>query len=183
LNLADVLKNTEIVSMYEVVKGFAMWQRFKAGEQARLLIVGTMALWLLLAWLAPCLAAHGHHDLYAVFRGACHQIAERCFCIYEQPIALCVRCTGIYSGIMLATLLWTKPCQNRKVLLTLLGGSASVMLLDVALETIGVYHNVKWLRFTTGMGFGIALAPILVNALTDMLRESASTKKTAKNLS
>jgi uncharacterized membrane protein len=169
--------------MYEVMKSIAVWQRFKAGEQARLLAVGMMALWLLLAWLAPYLAAHGHYDLYAVFGSVCHQMSERCFCVHAQPMALCARCTGIYSGIMLAALLWTKPCQNRKVLLALLGGSASVMLLDVALETIGVYHNVKWLRFATGMGFGIALAPILVNALTDVLTERAGAKKTTKNLS
>jgi uncharacterized membrane protein len=169
--------------MYEVMKSIALWQRFKAGEWVRLLVAGTVALWLLLAWLAPYFAAHGRYDLYAVFRGACHQVAERCFCIYAQPMALCARCTGIYSGIMLAALLWTKPCQNRKMLLALLGSSASVMLLDVALETIGVYHNVKWLRFATGMGFGIALAPILVNALTDVLTERAGAKKTTKNLS
>ncbi len=161
----------------------AVWHRFRASEQARVVVCGITGVWLLLAWLAPYFAAHGHYDLYAVFRGVCHQVSERCFCIYAQPMALCVRCTGIYSGIMLAALLWTKPCQNRKMLLALLGGSASVMLLDVALETIGAYHNVKWLRFTTGVGFGVALAPLLVNALTDVLTERASVKKTTKNLS
>ncbi len=169
--------------MYEVMKVVKVWRQLTAVERARRLVVGIVALWLLLAWLAPYFAAQGHHELYAVFRGACHQVSERCFCIHAQPMALCARCTGIYSGIMLAALLWTNPCQNRKVLLALLGSSASVMLLDVALETIGVYHNVKWLRFATGMGFGTALAPILVNALTDVLTERASAKKTTKNLS
>ncbi len=177
MNLAEALKNTEIVSMYEVMNSIAVLQRLKADEQARLLVVGMMALWLLLAGLAPYFAAHGHYDLYAVFRGVCHQVSERCFCIHAQPMALCARCTGIYSGMMLAALLWTKPCQNRKVLLALLGIGAGVMLLDVGLETIGLYHNVKWLRFTTGTGFGVALAPILVNALTDVLTEKPIIKR------
>lgn len=150
---------------------------------ARVMIFGVMGALLALATLAPILAAQGSAELYALFRGACHQASERCFCIAERPMALCARCVGIYGGAMLAALLLPERWLSRKTLLVLLSVGASSVALDVALEAAGLYHNVKWLRLITGAALGFALAPFVIVALAELRSLKRGTEKSAKNLS
>jgi uncharacterized membrane protein len=58
---------------------------------------------------APWLA---HRDswvaalLYAVFDPVCHQIAERSFHLWNEPLAVCHRCSGLYLGFALGIASW-----------------------------------------------------------------------------
>ncbi|MFN3394069.1 MAG: DUF2085 domain-containing protein [Candidatus Thermochlorobacter sp.] len=152
-------------------------------RHARALIFGVASILLGLAICAPILATQGNTELYALFSSVCHQASERCFCIAERPIALCARCVGIYSGVMLAALLFPEKWLSRKTLLMLLSIATSVVALDVGLEMIGLYHNVKWLRLLTGFMLGIALAPFALVALIEMCSKKPSEQRHTKSLS
>jgi uncharacterized membrane protein len=77
-------------------------------------------LWTALALLAP-LATAGQWALapmfYALFEPICHQSPERCFFFMGEPLAVCARCLGLYSGFWLGL-----------VLLPFLGGFCRLLL-------------------------------------------------------
>lgn len=53
---------------------------------------------------APLLAAHGRIEalvLYAAFSPFCHQYADRSWCLLGEPLAVCIRCLGVYCGAAL----------------------------------------------------------------------------------
>ena len=50
------------------------------------------------SWLAPL--------LYTLFDPVCHQIPERSFHLWHEPLAVCHRCTGLYLGFTLGIALW-----------------------------------------------------------------------------
>ncbi len=154
-----------------------------SNRHARAIIFGVAGILLSLAIGAPILATQGNTELYALFSSVCHQATERCFCIAERPIALCARCVGIYGGVMLAALLFPERWLSRKTLLALLGAGVSAVAVDVALETVGLYHNVKWLRLLTGSALGIALAPFALGALIEMCSEKLGEQRHTKSLS
>ena len=59
---------------------------------------------------APIAQAAGHTALalsvYKTFSYLCHQIPERSFHLAGHKFAVCSRCTGLYSGFALATLIY-----------------------------------------------------------------------------
>lgn len=141
------------------------------------MIFGVTGVLLALAALAPIFAAQGNAELYALFKGVCHQASERCFCVNDRPMALCARCVGIYGGAMLSALIFPEKWIIRRTLLALLGVGASAVAVDVAFEMAGLYHNVKWLRLLTGMALGAAIAPFVIIALADLLSDKHKSQK------
>jgi hypothetical protein len=71
---------------------------------ARLIAAAIMLLLLAFAVLAPYLFETINHSIYFFFTGICHQHASSCFDIFGHPMAICVRCTGIYFGIAFGAL-------------------------------------------------------------------------------
>ena len=77
----------------------------------KLIFVGLLIL-NLLNWLAPILAGSSNRGLqwmaagiYFLLDPACHQQPDRSFFINGLPMALCVRCTFIYLGMLIGLLL------------------------------------------------------------------------------
>ncbi len=149
-----------------------------------------MKLWLPLAMLAfaplaaPLLAAS--HPLTALlirsfFSRLCHQNPARSFVIEGSPVAVCVRCLGIYCGVALGALfrsakmpgavsqlLWSHKDRGFGLHQLrngygprLLAVALLLNLLDVAGGTLHWYGNLPLPRFLLGLILGMGAGAVL----------------------
>lgn len=104
--------------------------------------------------------------LYNTLSLICHQFPTRSFWLFEHPMALCARCTGGYSGVVLGFLLliWSRV-QPRSDLLIL---SVSGFLLSVLEAYLLISEGNIW-RFCSGFLGGISLI-FLVTIFMNKLR-------------
>jgi uncharacterized membrane protein len=167
--------------------GFAM-QYFSRRSVARLRpfynfwSMRSMKLWLTLAVLALAIAPlaapllAGSHPLTALlirgfFSSLCHQNPARSFVIEGSPVAVCVRCLGIYCGVALTVLVRLGKVPGRH----LLAAALLLNLLDVASETFHLYGNLPLPRFLLGLALGIAAGAVLLSRQAEFTaRRSAS---------
>jgi uncharacterized membrane protein len=130
----------------------------------------------LLGGAHPALAA----AIYLFFAPVCHQQPDRCFHIAGYALAVCHRCSGIYLGLFLGSLLpltgsrWLAPGTRRRILV--LAGCAP-LLLDFALSYLGIRANSPLSRFATGFIFASVLAALLRSGVEELL-EGRSWKAT-----
>jgi len=113
---------------------------------------------------APLLAAFGSTlAAFAVlqfFSAVCHQDPARSFWIAGAPIAVCIRCLGIYLGAVAGAWI-TAP---RRAILGLLAATALVSLLDYFAESAGLHGNWPLLRSALGGILGAGLGALVGNA-------------------
>jgi uncharacterized membrane protein len=125
-----------------------------------------MKRWLTLAPLAlaplaaPLLAAS--HPLIALvirsfFSRLCHQDPARSFVVQGSPVAVCVRCLGIYCGVALGALFRSAKTQGRRLLAVAL----LLNLLDVTAGTLHWYGNLPLPRFLLGLILGMGAGAVL----------------------
>lgn len=140
-----------------------------------LTVAGT-AVWLAAAFLAPELAGSGRAGaarlLYAVFAPVCHQIPERCFTFHGHPLAVCVRCLGVYAGF--AAGLGLYPLVRGFSRLTLPPARPFVLsVLPLAIDglggLLGLWASPAGVRFATGLVWGVLLPFFFVPGLSDLL--------------
>jgi uncharacterized membrane protein len=110
--------------------------------------------------------------LYAVFSPTCHQIPSRCFYAYGYPAAVCARCLGIYCGFLFGTLIFpfTKgfspidfPKAKTFILISI------PIVIDTAGNFLRIWTSPDWVRFLTGILWGIILPFYFLAGLTDFL--------------
>ncbi len=110
---------------------------------------------------APLLLAGGHAfwglTIVQAFSFVCHQIPERSFFIAGYPFAVCSRCTGIYAGFTIATLLYPlvrslrqTEAPPRKWLFI----ATAPLAIDFALGYFDIWANTHSSRFATGALLG-----------------------------
>lgn len=125
----------------------------------------------------PVLLSTGHiaaaSAVYFFFSPFCHQTAERSFIVLGFPLAVCHRCSGIYLGLLIGSLLdsaWihkSSASRRRWVL------AATVPLaLDALLPYCGLWTSTGGSRFITGLFFGILAAFLLVRGIEELLHEA-----------
>ena len=107
---------------------------------------------------APLLAAS--HPLAAllirdVFSRLCHQDPSRSFMLEGSPVAVCVRCLGIYWGAALAGMLCLGKGPRLLGLAMLLNG------LDVATGMLHWHGNLPLVRFLLGLLLGMGAGAVL----------------------
>jgi uncharacterized membrane protein len=112
---------------------------------------------------APLLAA-GHPLAALLIRGffaqVCHQQIARSFVIAGAPVAVCVRCLGIYCGAA-AGALTGMPGGRRVLVLALL-----LNLLDVATAIVRWHGNLPLPRFGLGLFLGWSAGALLVSSVS-----------------
>ncbi len=128
-----------------------------------------MALW----WLGTPSGLAGKAD--AIGYAVCHRIVDRSFHVDGVQLPLCVRCTGMYMGVMISFLVLVagrrgKAAQfaPRRVLIVLaifvvvmgLDGLNSYLHLFPGYE--GPYEPQNWLRLITGSLTGVAMITLLL---------------------
>ena len=108
--------------------------------------------------------------LYAVFSPTCHQIPSRCFYAFGYPAAVCARCLGIYCGFLLGILIFpltkgfaspTLPKAKTFILISI------PIIIDAAGNLLGIWISSDWVRFITGILWGLILPFYFLAGLTD----------------
>lgn len=157
-----------------------VWQRL-------LPLALAVSLLLILGFYTVTTQAHLHDSL--LLNGAdwagyalCHRITERSFSIAGRQFPLCARCSGMYLGVALVSIVTILARREHHVLLP----SRKLMLVLVGfIALMGVdglnsyshffpqaphlYEPQNWLRTLTGMGTGLAMGIILWPALAQTL--------------
>ena len=98
------------------------------------------------------MAGWAYAALFQLMGVFCHQIPGRSWFIYGAQLPLCVRCTAITVGVLLAAayILTRRPIPRVEV--CLLG--AAPLGLDIVLRALEAYEGSNTLRALTGLGFG-----------------------------
>jgi uncharacterized membrane protein len=109
---------------------------------------------------APLLAAT--HPVTALlirsfFSRLCHQDPGRSFVIAGSPVAVCVRCLGIYCGVALGMFLR----MGKVSAFRLLAVAMLVNLVDVGSGMLHWHGNMQATRFWVGLLLGAAAGSIL----------------------
>lgn len=132
-------------------------------------ILSGASAWCALILLAPAAASSPRLApfgalLYALFSPLCHQIDVRSFHVWGEPLAVCGRCSAIYFGFLSGTLVYPfargalrRGSPGRMFLAV----TVIPMLLDVVLESAGVYVSTNAVHALTGAWFGVLL-PFMV---------------------
>lgn len=128
---------------------------------------------------APLAEAHAHRQLastiYEAFSFVCHQIPDRSFHIAGHQFAVCSRCTGLYSGFAVATLLYPlvrslkSADAPRRIWLIL---AAVPLAVDFALGYLAIWPNTHVSRFTTGALLGSVAVFFIMPGLIELTRLS-----------
>jgi uncharacterized membrane protein len=96
------------------------------------------------------------------FSRLCHQDPMRSFMIEGSPVAVCVRCLGIYCGAALATLVGMGSTGARRLLAIAL----LLNLIDVATAMLLWHGNLPLPRFLLGLLLGVGAGGVLFSPLS-----------------
>jgi uncharacterized membrane protein len=137
---------------------------------------------------APVALKAGHpvwsEMIYRVFSYLCHQIPERSFFIAEHQFAVCARCTGLYAGFTLATVIYPLLRSLRQIEAPprkWLFIAASPLAIDFTIGFLGIWDNTHFSRFATGALLGAAAVFYVMPGLVDLsLREWHPTREPAE---
>lgn len=139
-------------------------------------LVLTLGLLWLLSVLPPWIADAPRQVVYQIFAPVCHQIPARSFQMGGIPVALCHRCFGVFSGLVLtAAAFWVfTPFdavlmrRSRLLILTAL----AIVGIDWTLDVLGLWTNTPLSRTATGLAFGGVAGYFLARGLVDLARGS-----------
>ncbi len=137
------------------------------------LILALAALILALWVLGTPPDIHGKAD--AIGYAICHRIADRSFLVDGRPLPLCVRCTGIYLGVLTGLGLLVAGRRGRasrlppKSVLLMMAAFVLLMGLDGLNSYLhlfpgyhGPYAPQNWLRLITGSLTGLAMINLIL---------------------
>ena len=103
---------------------------------------------------------------HQTFYSLCHQIADRSFWINGQPMAVCSRCIGIYSGFLFGWLLLPVLSLINSMRLTYIKKIVVFVLLFNLIDAVGnffgLWHNTLISRTVLGGTLGSSAALIFV---------------------
>src|SRR5882672_2571163 len=124
---------------------------------------------------APLALSTGHPfwglTIYRAFSYVCHQIPERSFFIAGHQFAVCARCTGLYAGFSIATVLYPlvrslrrTEAPPRKWLFI----AAVPLALDFTVGFLGIWENTHSSRFISGALLGAVSVFYVMPGLMDL---------------
>jgi uncharacterized membrane protein len=120
-----------------------------------LLWSGVLLAAIIAAPLASSVARPEGWFLYEAFEPFCHQQPGRSWHLQGYPMAVCARCVGLYTGLLLATLLGVR-CGSGAIGIgaALLGASWAVEFTALAIVSDSI-------RFVTGLVLGFSAGAAL----------------------
>ena len=129
-----------------------------------LIFLAPVVLWCLLIVLAPYLMSIDQdfvaNLIYLLFSPSCHQLPERSFFLFGYKLAVCARCTSIYFGFLVTSLIYPlfKKVDDRETPgKWLLIFSLIPMGLDGGIQLLTRYESTNLIRAITGGIFGLIL--------------------------
>jgi uncharacterized membrane protein len=127
-------------------------------SRTHLILIAGSLVWLTAIVLAPIL----HLDLvYRFFALICHQNPLRSWSIGATPLPVCIRCTSIYAGFLVAIVLSTRD-RTGLLKLAILATLAEVLLERTIIDWM-------LLRSLTGFALGAAVAPFVRIGVHEMV--------------
>jgi len=94
-----------------------------------------------------------------LFRVLCHGIAHRCFELWNAPMPICARCTGIYAGMLGGILLFMMlPHIEERLARWILGFATLPLAIDGLTQLARLRESTNPLRLETGLLAGAAFA-------------------------
>ena len=128
---------------------------------------------------APLAQADGHAAfavaIYKTFSFVCHQIPERSFHLLGYKFAVCSRCTGIYSGLAIAVLIYPLVRSfkdTRTPSLVWLFAAAAPLAIDWSLGYFSIWQNNHASRFATGFLLGAVTVFYILPGLIELSSRS-----------
>lgn len=128
-------------------------------------------LWTLSLYIIPILKLYGglwseFADYgYMFFSSTCHQSADRSYFLFGYKLAVCSRCTSIYSGFLLSVILYPfiMKIENKKLPpLWILLVFTLFVILDVLFDITGIIKNTFISRSISGAMIGFILPFYLI---------------------
>jgi len=135
---------------------------FRGGRALVVLVPASLVAFSIAAPLladAPWLAL----SIRRFFSIVCHQDPARSFWLAGAPVAVCVRCLGIYVGAAVGALL---PAR-REVVLRMFVAAVAMNVVDIGAEWLGWHGNLPALRFAMGMIAGLVAGALVAGSLRD----------------
>lgn len=112
--------------------------------------------------------------IFINFHLLCHQMPERSYFIFGNQMPVCVRCTGIYFGFLIGTIIYpfirglkTREIPHRWILILAL----LPLGIDGFTQLIGLRESTNDLRIITGMFFGMLTAFFIMPAFLQIYDE------------
>ena len=94
-----------------------------------------------------------------LFRVLCHGIERRCFDLWNTPMPICARCSGIYIGMLAGIAIFTVlPRISERVARWALGFAIIPMAIDGLTQLALLRESTNLLRLETGLVAGAAFA-------------------------
>ncbi len=100
----------------------------------------------------------------------CHQNPIKTFYIFHKPLLVCARCTGIYVGALISSVL-IFALRKSDINIKYLYLSSIPMLFDVVLCQIGITSYSKYTACLTGFIFGSVTFLYIWNGVAKLLDE------------
>lgn len=132
----------------------------RARPLARYLLAGSAALWCGAILADPLRDLPGVHAFFSLI---CHQNPDRSWSIFGEPLAVCIRCTSIYAGFLVA-LVARVPADSR-FLKAALAASVGEFLLARA----GLDFEIP--RALTGLALGLSAAGFVEQGVHELFRQ------------
>ena len=152
-------------------------------EYTYFLILIFVLIWCLLILTAPFLASQQlklqSAFIYLFFSKICHQQPDRSFFIWGKQFAVCVRCSGLYFGFLIGTLLFPLVRsfknfnQHRRYLFFI---AVIPITIDLLLTIFRIWQNTFFSRFGTGLFLGTVVALFVIAGICNLRREMKYTR-------
>ncbi|ENN96087.1 hypothetical protein J422_04438 [Methanocaldococcus villosus KIN24-T80] len=94
--------------------------------------------------------------IYAIYSTICHQLPSRSYFIFGHKMAVCARCFGIYTGVLIGMIVYPFIKINKlpKYYLII---ALTPMAIDGITQIIGLRESFNELRFITGFIAGFTI--------------------------
>jgi uncharacterized membrane protein len=101
------------------------------------------------------------------FRALCHGIIARCLTIQGAPMPICARCSAIYAGLVIGSMLFAATWKwiDPRIMRALLVLAAVPIGVDGLTQAIGLRESTNVLRLATGFPAALMFALWLLATL------------------
>lgn len=117
-------------------------------------------------------------EYYSIFKMTCHQLPERSYFILGYQIPVCVRCTGIYTGLIIGMIIYpifkkinSAKLPNLKYLLPFF----LPLIIDGSSQLLNLYPSPHYVRFFTGVlasaSMIFCIMPVAVSIFKDNIQK------------
>ncbi|RKY81790.1 hypothetical protein DRQ07_03110 [candidate division KSB1 bacterium] len=103
------------------------------------------------------------------FSNVCHQQEQRSFKIHGVQLAVCSRCTGLYTGFFAGVIFYPFLSGKFKFKKLLIAG-AVLLFLEFIFSHLYMFNSSNTIRFLTGLLPGFVVANIFISAAYEITK-------------